>query len=150
MLAFSPKHPKGPFTQAIFVAATNCTENRIWFARAILKLQLKRDKNCIELPRQKSPVKFLSRNFCRAIFVALKLHQVSNMFESPARPIWAFSETKLRKFTPLLARRRASIPARFISISPLPHSPGHISCTELSQFLGENILYDDGTEKNRP
>ena len=72
---------KGPFTQAIFVAATRCnfcrskiassfkhvrnpcdiaatnrTENRTWFRRAILKLQLRRDKNCIELPRQKSPV----------------------------------------------------------------------------------------------
>ena len=72
---------KGPFTQAIFVAATrhnfcrikvatsfkhvrnpcdiaakNRTENRTWFTRAILELQLKRDKNCIELLRQKSPV----------------------------------------------------------------------------------------------
>ena len=72
---------KGPFTQAIFVAATRCnfcrakvassfkharnlcdivptnrTENRTRFTCAILKLQLKRDKNCIELPRQKSPV----------------------------------------------------------------------------------------------
>ena len=72
---------KGPFTQAIFIAATrcnfcrakvatsfkhvqnpcdiaatNCTENRTWFTRAILELQLKRDKNCIELQRQKSPV----------------------------------------------------------------------------------------------
>ena len=72
---------KGPFTQGIFVAATRCnfcraqvassfkhvrnscdiattnrTENRTWFTRAILKLQLKRDKNCIKFLRQKSPV----------------------------------------------------------------------------------------------
>ena len=69
----------GPFTQAIFVGATRCnfcrvedatnfkhvgnrrdiaatnrTENCTSFIRAILKLQLERDKNCIELPRQKS------------------------------------------------------------------------------------------------
>ena len=68
---------KGPFTQAVFVAATRCNfcrskivlgfkhvrnpcdiaaTNRTWFTRAILKLQLLRDKNCIELLRQKSPV----------------------------------------------------------------------------------------------
>ena len=72
---------KGPFTLAIFVAATRCNfwrakvatsfkhvrnpcdiaatnraENPMWFTRVILKLQLKSDKNCIELPRQKSPV----------------------------------------------------------------------------------------------
>ena len=38
------------------IAATNRTENQTWFTRTMLKLQLKRDKNCIELPRQKSPV----------------------------------------------------------------------------------------------
>ena len=72
---------KGSFTQAIFVAPTRCNfcrakvatsfkqvrnpcdigathrnENRIWFTRSILELQRKRDKNCVELPRQKSPV----------------------------------------------------------------------------------------------
>ena len=38
------------------IPATNRTENHTWFTRAILKLQLECDKNCIELPRQKSPV----------------------------------------------------------------------------------------------
>ena len=72
---------KGPFTQATFVAATRCnfcrakvassfkhvrnpcdiaatnrTENPTWFTRAILELRLLREKNCAELPRQKSPV----------------------------------------------------------------------------------------------
>ena len=72
--------PKGPFTQAIFVAATRCNfcrakiasifkhvrnpcdtaatnriKNRTWFTCALLKLQLERSKNCIELLRQKSP-----------------------------------------------------------------------------------------------
>ena len=72
---------QGPFTQEIFVAATRCnlrrakiassfkhvrnpcdtaaanrTKNRTWFTRALLKLQPERDKNCMELPRQKSPV----------------------------------------------------------------------------------------------
>ena len=35
--------------------ALNRAEIAEWFARAILKLQLRRDKNCIELRRQKSP-----------------------------------------------------------------------------------------------
>ena len=73
--------PKGPFTQAIFVAATRCnfcrvivatsfkhfrnpcdiaatnrTENRTWSTRAIFELQLTRYKIRIELPRQKSPL----------------------------------------------------------------------------------------------
>ena len=68
---------KGPFTQAIFVTATQCNfhrrkialgfkhvrspwdiaaTNRTWFTPAILKLKLKREKNCIELLRQKTPV----------------------------------------------------------------------------------------------
>ena len=38
------------------VTATNCTKNRTWFTHVILKLQLMLDKNCIELPRQKSAV----------------------------------------------------------------------------------------------
>ena len=38
------------------IAATNRTENRTWFTHAILKLQSKRDKNCIKLLRQNSPV----------------------------------------------------------------------------------------------
>ena len=76
-------HSKGPFTQVLFVAATrynffvtlklqqvsNMSEtpvrsrqqitlkNRSWFTRAILKLQLWCDENCIKLPRQKSLVK---------------------------------------------------------------------------------------------
>ena len=36
--------------------ALNRTEIAEWFTRAILKLQLLADKNCIELRRQKSPV----------------------------------------------------------------------------------------------
>ena len=31
-------------------------EWRLWFTGAILKLQLRRDKNCLELVRSKSPV----------------------------------------------------------------------------------------------
>ena len=98
---------KGPFTQAIFVPATRCnfcraevassfkhvrkpcdiaatnrTENRTWFTRAILKLQLSRQKNCIELPRQKSPV---------LTFVSLK--------NKPARCILTY-------FAPCLCRAR--------------------------------------------
>ena len=38
------------------IAAANRIKNRTWFTRAILKLQLWRDKNCIELPRQKCSV----------------------------------------------------------------------------------------------
>ena len=36
--------------------ALNRAEIVEWFTRAILKLQLQGDKNCIELRRQKSPV----------------------------------------------------------------------------------------------
>ena len=62
---------KGPFTQVIFVAQLDASfvaacSKLMWYrgdkshrkshliTRAILKLQLKRDKNCIELPWQKS------------------------------------------------------------------------------------------------
>ena len=51
-VASSFKHARNPCD----IAATNRTENRTWFTRAILRLQLWRDKNCIELPRQKLPV----------------------------------------------------------------------------------------------
>ena len=51
-MALSFKHVRNPCD----IAATDRTENRTWFTRAILKLQLWRDKNCIELRRQKSPV----------------------------------------------------------------------------------------------
>ena len=51
-VATSFKHVRNPCD----IAATNRTKNRTWFTRAILKLQLWRGKNCIELPRQKSPV----------------------------------------------------------------------------------------------
>ena len=47
-IASSFKHVWNPCD----IAATNCT----WFTHAILKLQLKRDKNSIVLPRQKLPV----------------------------------------------------------------------------------------------
>ena len=52
-ISLSFKHVRNPCD----IAVTNRTENRTWFTRAILELQLKRDKNCIKLPRQKkSPV----------------------------------------------------------------------------------------------
>ena len=52
-VATSFKHVRNPCD----IAATNRTENRTWFTRAILELHLiRRDKNCIELPRQKSPL----------------------------------------------------------------------------------------------
>ena len=52
LFATSFKHVRNPWD----IAATNRTEICTWFTCAILKLQLWRDKNCIELPRQKSPV----------------------------------------------------------------------------------------------
>ena len=51
-IASSFKHVRNPCD----IAATNRSKNRTWFTRAILKLQLQRDKNCIELLRQKSAV----------------------------------------------------------------------------------------------
>jgi len=44
------------------IAATNSTKTRTWLTRTVFKLQLKRDKNRIELQRQKSLNLFFSRD----------------------------------------------------------------------------------------
>ena len=94
----TPAVCEGPSTQAIFVAATRCNfcrakvatsfkhlrnpcdiaatdriKNCTWFTRAILKLQLWRYKNCVELPRQKLPVQtgLAKKTFFFTYFVSL-------------------------------------------------------------------------------